>query len=596
MTPPRSTTPPPALDGYEYRGVLGSGGFAEVFLYEQRLPQRMVAVKVLNDGTLAPGVREQFEMEANVMARLSQHPSIVTIHQAGVAGDGRPYIVMEYCPREGYGARFRQVRIPLDEVLRVGVRLAGALETAHRAGILHRDIKPANILVTNFGWPALTDFGIATVAGSEPSSGGLSVPWAPPELFTDDAPFDVRSDVFSLGATLYSLLAGRSPFEVVGGSNSSAELMARIESAPLAPTGRRDIPDRLEALLHATMAKSPHERPNSAMAVGRALQRIETACGFQQTAMEVSDLSSVQPSPAAPVTPAASGGALHEGRIRPVVQIRPEDGEQHPPTAVTPTVSPVDEATRAAVRPGSNASAARPSASPVDEVTRVAVRPSSGSGTAASSGPAAPAGRAKKAGRKRGRSRDRAAATRDAAASAAPGSADGGFAARGSAAREATDPDSSIGKRRPLRLVIMSAAAAVLLVAGGLVAYNAIASSLGGPAAASDGSDGSGDTPSTEATDASLSADAVPSPKGLTGKKMADGSAVFSWSNPDPEDGDQYLWGISGTGVAAGFQLVGQPSLTIPADQATEGQICVDVSIVRKDRRASVEPARACAE
>ena len=82
----------------------------------------------------------------------------------------------------------------------------------------------------------------------------------------------------------------------------------------------------------------------------------------------------------------------------------------------------------------------------------------------------------------------------------------------------------------------------------------------------------------------------------LAGKKMPDGSAVFSWSNPDPEEGDQYLWGISGTGVAAGFQLVGQPSLTIPADQATEGQICVDVSIVRKDRRASVEPARACAE
>jgi hypothetical protein len=351
--------------------------------------------------------------------------------------------------------------------------------------------------------------------------------------------------------------------------------MARIESAPLPPTNRPDVPDRLEALLRATMAKAPHERPNSVMALGRALQRIETACGFQQTAMEVSDLSTVQPSaPVAPAAPAAAPTALHEGRIRPVVQIVPDDGEIHPPTAVTPVVSPVDEVTRAAVRPGSGSSEVRPSIAPVDEVTRAVVRSAPPTAT---EGKGAATARGKRSWSRRSKKSRRIDGPVDKAAARA-------------AEPQAASADAAT-KRRPGRLAILAVAAVLLLTAGGLVAYNAIASAVGGGAAGA-----SADTPSLAPTDADLSADAVPSPKGLAGKKMPDGSAVFSWSNPDPQEGDQYLWGISGTGVAAGFQLVGQPSLTIPADAAAEGQICVDVSIVRKDRRASVEPARACAE
>src|SRR5690606_1169274 len=95
----RAPQAPPELPGFTYVDVLGSGGFADVFLYEQHLPRRRVAVKVLLTERISSGSVSEFTAEANVMAMLSTHPAIVTIYQAGVAADGRPYLVMEYCPK-----------------------------------------------------------------------------------------------------------------------------------------------------------------------------------------------------------------------------------------------------------------------------------------------------------------------------------------------------------------------------------------------------------------------------------------------------------------------------------------------------------------
>src|SRR5580765_6271680 len=245
----RAPGTPPDLNGYQPISHLGSGGFADVFLYEQDLPRRRVAVKVLVGSAVTEGVRERFVAEANAMALLSAHPSIVTIYFAGFAPDGRPCIVMEYCPRPNLAVRYKRETIPVAEALRIGVRLASAVETAHRAGILHRDIKPANVLVTEYGWPALTDFGIAAQIESVAESEAISLPWCAPELL-DPAPHaDVRTDVYALGATVYALLAGRSPFEVVGGSNRAVDIMARIAKDPVPPIGRRDLPHMLEQVL-----------------------------------------------------------------------------------------------------------------------------------------------------------------------------------------------------------------------------------------------------------------------------------------------------------------------------------------------------------
>ncbi|HXF02044.1 MAG TPA: serine/threonine-protein kinase, partial [Arthrobacter sp.] len=142
MSVKRPPAPPPNIDGYRYVRLLGSGGFSDVYLYEQDRPKRRVAVKVLLSGLRTEDARRRFESEANLMAQLSTHPFIVTIYEANLTADGHSYLAMEYCSRPSLEARYRQGPLGVDEVLALGIQVASAVETAHRAGIAHRDIKP----------------------------------------------------------------------------------------------------------------------------------------------------------------------------------------------------------------------------------------------------------------------------------------------------------------------------------------------------------------------------------------------------------------------------------------------------------------------
>jgi len=284
----RLPSQPPVLPGFSYVHVLGSGGFADVFLYEQNMPRRQVAVKVMLSEVVNDQVRQMFQAEANLMAQLSTHPSILTVYQASVSSDGRPYLVMELCS-SSLSERYRRAPIPVPEVLQIAVKIGSAIETAHRAGVLHRDIKPSNILQTAYGHPVLSDFGIASTLGAqghEPSV-GLSIPWSAPEVLLDETPGSVASEVWSLAATVYSLLAGRSPFEVPGGANSSSDLMGRIARAKPQPIGRADVPARLEALLRRAMSRRPEQRHESALELVRELQLVESELGLPQTAAEI---------------------------------------------------------------------------------------------------------------------------------------------------------------------------------------------------------------------------------------------------------------------------------------------------------------------
>lgn len=284
----RLPSTPPNLPGFAFIRVLGSGGFADVFLYEQNMPRRLVAVKVLLAEVVNDDLRRMFQAEANLMAQLSSHPSILTVYQASVAADGRPYLVMEYCSST-LGQRYRAVQLPLAEVLSIGVRIASAVETAHRQGVLHRDIKPSNILTTAYGHPVLSDFGIAATLGEAETSEavGLSIPWSAPEVLHDDVSGTVASEVWSLGATVYSLIAGRSPFEVPGGDNAPVILMGRIEKAKPAPTGRVDVPPSLERVLARAMSRRPQDRQASVLEFIRDLQSVEEELGLPQTPLEV---------------------------------------------------------------------------------------------------------------------------------------------------------------------------------------------------------------------------------------------------------------------------------------------------------------------
>lgn len=293
MASKRPPAPPPEIPGFTFIRLLGSGGFSDVFLYEQELPRRRVAVKVLLAHASGESARQQFVAEANLMAQLSTHPSIVTIYHADTAADGRPYLMMEYCPRPNMSVRYRSERIAVAEAIRIGIRLAGAVETAHRIGILHRDIKPANVLTTDYGWPALTDFGISVMSTATPGGEavGMSIPWAAPEFFADDAVRGVAGDVYSLGATVYTLLRGRSPFEDADGSNSALDLITRIERNPVPPIDRPDAPASLDSVLVRAMAKRPEARYPSAAALGRALQRVEQEMQLSQTSLDLPDTS-----------------------------------------------------------------------------------------------------------------------------------------------------------------------------------------------------------------------------------------------------------------------------------------------------------------
>jgi len=268
---------PPVLRGYTYVRELAPGGYSMVYLYQQERPEREVAVKVLKD--LGPTMVSQLVDEANAMAKLGNHSNIVQVFDTGVADDGQHYIVMPYCSGDNLATIARAGAFDVRKLLRVGVQVAAAVHAAHRAKLVHRDIKPANILTDEYGTPRLTDFGIVgrLAPGEQAEDFGLSLPWSPPEILAG-GPGSIESDVYSLGATLWHLLVGRSPFDIPG-KNSRTELESRIERMPAPATGRADVPQALEVLLAGTLAKKPGQRPASAQAVARELERIELDLG-----------------------------------------------------------------------------------------------------------------------------------------------------------------------------------------------------------------------------------------------------------------------------------------------------------------------------
>jgi serine/threonine protein kinase len=273
--------------------LLGSGGFADVYLYEQDWPSQKVAIKVVRpDVPLTDREKAMFTSEANAMARLGDHPYIVSVVTAGTtsAEEGsRPYLVMRYCPPPDLGARVQAQPMSVPDAVSTGIKLASAVETAHRSGIIHRDIKPSNVLVTPYHEPALTDFGIAgrlhELEGDHEVR--ISYPWSPPELLDGRSNGSVASDVYSLGATIWNLLVGRSPFSIPNGDNSSRALSARILHSAPPRTQRADVPAALDQLLVQCLAKTPEHRPASALELARALQRIETQAGFTRTPIAV---------------------------------------------------------------------------------------------------------------------------------------------------------------------------------------------------------------------------------------------------------------------------------------------------------------------
>ncbi|MEZ0579869.1 serine/threonine-protein kinase [Nocardioides sp. MH1] len=477
--------PPPELPGFRFLELLGTGGFADVFQYEQLGLGRKVAVKVLLSDITAD-VQASFEVESSVMAKLSNHPSIVSIYQAGVTADGRPFLVMEYCPPPHLALRVRARPLTVTKALEVAVQLSGAVETAHRLGILHRDIKPANILFTEFGRAALTDFGISvTTVGAQSGEGfGMSVPWAPPEQLTVGAPMGPSGDVYSLAATLYTALVGRAPFSVPGGANDAIAMAPRVRTMALPPTRRPDVPESLERTLRTAMAKSPYERFESALDFARALQRIQAELHHPVTTIDARDEHAIDLS-----GPEDGGGT----RLSGFVSIDPEPAAAPPapppPPAQLPQAAPPPFAVP---QPAASASPAGPSYAPVVAPAVPVVQPDGMQDhTARSSSPQAPA---------------------------SPPDVD------------PAAPDSAPGPRRVPPAVIAAAVAVVLVVAG------VVWLGQGAPDATT------GDDAPTVTNDPGnpIGPDDPAVPR-VRVRALDDGRLDITWRVPDHEDGDQYL-------------------------------------------------------
>ncbi|MGW6912929.1 protein kinase domain-containing protein [Kitasatospora sp. NPDC054939] len=255
-------------DRYRLDAVLGAGGFGRVWQAYDTALHIDVAVKELHlPPTVSPAERTErlrrAEREARSAARLRDHPNIVTVHDV-VVEDGVPWIVMQLVRGVSLSDLIRRGPVPVDTAVGIAAALLKALDTAHRAGIVHRDVKPGNVMVSGDGEVLLTDFGIA----ARPSANTLtltadgmvigSVEYMAPERARGDRG-DARSDLFSLGVTLYHAVEGVSPFQR---DNPFAALHAvAYEEAP-APVRA----GRLGPVVTRLMAKDPAARPDVAEA------------------------------------------------------------------------------------------------------------------------------------------------------------------------------------------------------------------------------------------------------------------------------------------------------------------------------------------
>jgi serine/threonine-protein kinase PknK len=266
--------------GFEDVAEIGRGGFGVVYRCAQPLLDRTVAVKVLT-ADLDQENLDRFLREQHAMGRLSGHPNIVTILQVGTTTRGRPFIVMPYHAKNSLEALIRR-HGPLDwcETLRIGVKLAGALDAAHTAGILHRDVKPGNILLTEYGEPELTDFGIARMAGGFQTATGVitgSPAFTAPEVLEGSTPTPA-SDVYSLGATMFCILTGHAAFERRSGERVVAQFL-RITSQPIPDLREHGFPADVAAVIERAMARDSAARPASATAFGDELREIQRTSG-----------------------------------------------------------------------------------------------------------------------------------------------------------------------------------------------------------------------------------------------------------------------------------------------------------------------------
>jgi Tol biopolymer transport system component len=260
-------SPGARLGPYEILSPLGTGGMGEVYKARDTRLDRTVAIKVVSAAAGAdPEFRARLEQEARAISQLD-HPHICALYDVG-EDEGVPFLVMQYLEGETLEGRLSRGPLPLDQALRCGIEIAGALAAAHHAGITHRDLKPANVMLTRSG-AKLLDFGLAklhkTDGVDDPTVADLTTPgtvlgtiryMAPEQLEGRDA--DARTDIFALGLILYEMLAGRHAFE---GSAQATAIGAILHVDPPPPSRFQPlVAPVLDHIVMRCLAKDPADR------------------------------------------------------------------------------------------------------------------------------------------------------------------------------------------------------------------------------------------------------------------------------------------------------------------------------------------------
>jgi eukaryotic-like serine/threonine-protein kinase len=274
-----------SLGPYELKALIGRGGMGEVYRAHDSRLGREVAIKILPQGLASdPKLRERFEREARAVSSLN-HPHICTLYDIG-SQDGIAYLVMEYLEGETLEARLAKGRLPLDQALTLAIEIAGALDAAHRKGVVHRDLKPGNIMLTKSG-AKLLDFGLARIQKPAPLEDetvtlGVTTPgtilgtfqyMSPEQLEAKEA--DARSDIFAFGAVLYEMLTGRKAFE----GKSKASLIAAIMHSEPASVSELQPMTPLDRVVKTCLVKDPDDRWQSARDLKRELEWVGPAIG-----------------------------------------------------------------------------------------------------------------------------------------------------------------------------------------------------------------------------------------------------------------------------------------------------------------------------
>jgi eukaryotic-like serine/threonine-protein kinase len=307
-------------DRFVLEHELGSGGMARVYLGRDKILDRPVAVKVLNPVHGGTEIGDRFEREGRTAARLA-HPNIVQVYDAGEAlFDGREtsYIVMEYVPGGDLKALIdRRGRLSGPELAGLGDEVCAGLAHAHERGVIHRDIKPHNILLDENGHAKVTDFGIARALDTSQATRtgsylGTALYSSPEQL--QGKKVTPKSDVYSLGATLYQVAAGTPPFS---GATPIEIASQHVSKAPVPPRQLgADVSEGMQALILDCLAKHPDDRPTAEGVRSRLEAEFPTA-PVQPPAPVIPPTRAEQTitEPASPPPGAEGGGAVRrEGR------------------------------------------------------------------------------------------------------------------------------------------------------------------------------------------------------------------------------------------------------------------------------------------